>query len=345
MKITGVECVSLAVPAGGRKDAAGLDLIRLQTDAGPAGIAIAAREDLPAIEALVRERLAGADPRAAMGWWERMNATGPGAHAARFARARAALDIAMWDLKAKANDEPLWKTLGGARPRARAHLAWDRPWDDQQATDWFRRMRVETGIPSACLPAGLDAAQDRVAMSAVRDLLEATIPESMLMLRFDNPVWPHDVIRHVRRLERDVDLTCVRSPVRRGDFSGARQISDAVRAAVCIGRGIGDVEAFLPFLQHYAANVIELDIAALGISGSLQVADAAFGFELPVLLTGYPGHVPVHLFSALPTAMSVEITYSGSAELAAHDVTLAAGRASAGLQPGNGLSLLSGETA
>ena len=33
----------------------------------------------------------------------------------------AALDVALWDLKAKANDEPLWKTLGGARPRANSH--------------------------------------------------------------------------------------------------------------------------------------------------------------------------------------------------------------------------------
>lgn len=356
MKITGVECVSLAVaeavaeavpaaavPVARRTDARELDLIRLQTDAGPAGIAVAANEDLPAIEALVRDRLAGADPRAAMGLWERMNAAG--ANTARFARARASLDIAMWDLKAKANDEPLWKTLGGATPRARAHLAWDRPWDGRRTTEWFRRMRAGTGIRSASVAAGTDAARDLAAMSAVRDALEATVPESMLMVRFDGAACPHDVIRHVRRLERDVDLTCVCSPVRRGDFGGARHISDAVRAAVCIGRGIGEIEAFLPFLQHYAANVIELDIAALGISGSLQMADAAFGFELPVLLTGYPGHVPVHLFPVLPTAMSIEIAYSGSADLAAHGVTFAEGRASAGLQPGNGLTLQSGETA
>lgn len=330
-------------PAGESRGG-GLELIRLKTDAGPVGLAVAEHQAMPAIEALVRDRLAGADPRATMGLWERMNATGPGPYAAHFARARAALDIALWDIKAKANDEPLWKTLGGGRPRARAHLAWNERWDGPRATDWFRRRSVETGIRSAGLAAGTDAAQDLAAMSGVRDVLEATVPESILMLRFDGTGWPRDVIRHVRRLEPDIDLTCVCSPVRRGDFSGARQIGDAVRAAVCVGRGFGDIEAFLPFLQHYAASVIELDIAVLGISGSIQVADAAFGFELPVLLTGYPGHVPVHLFPALPTSMSVEIPFTGSADVAGHSVTFAAGRALAGPKPGNGLSLESGGT-
>ncbi|HWM29937.1 MAG TPA: enolase C-terminal domain-like protein, partial [Woeseiaceae bacterium] len=238
------------------------------------------------------------------------------------------------------NDEPLWKTLGGTRPRARAHLAWDRPWDGRGATNWFRRRRAETGIRSASLAAGPDPAHDLKALSDVRDVLEATVPDSSLMLRFDGTSWPRDVIRHVRALETRFDLACVCSPVRRGDVRGARQIGDAVRAAVCVGHGDGDVEAFLPYLRHYAANVIELDIAALGISGSIQVADAAFGFELPVLLTGYPGHVPVHLFAALPTAMSVEITFTHSVgAVSACGITFEAGRALAGMQPGNGLSI------
>ena len=32
----------------------------------------------------------------------------------------AALDVALWDLKARINDEPLWKTLGASSNRVRA---------------------------------------------------------------------------------------------------------------------------------------------------------------------------------------------------------------------------------
>ena len=96
-------------------------------------------------------------------------------------------------------------------------------------------------------------------------------------------------------------------------------------------------------LVHNAHGVPYRQVT-LGISGSLQMADAAFGFELPVLLSGYPGHVPVHLFPALPTSMSVEIPFTGFADTAAHGVTFAAGRALAGTKPGNGLSFESGGT-
>ena len=36
--------------------------------------------------------------------------------------ALACLDIALWDLKAKINDEPLWKTLGGNNNKVNIHI-------------------------------------------------------------------------------------------------------------------------------------------------------------------------------------------------------------------------------
>jgi L-alanine-DL-glutamate epimerase-like enolase superfamily enzyme len=332
VKITGVEAASL--PESGRA------VIELETDTGLTGLAIVDGAATAAVRALVRDRLAGADPRAAIGLWERMNGGPPGSFDGTAARARAALDIAMWDLKAKANDEPLWKTLGGARPDVPAHLSWKAP-DRHKDAEWLRRVHAHTGIRSADLPASRDAAADLDAMAAARDALQAGGPGSSLMLRFDGTGWPGDVIRHVRKLEARFDLACVCSPVRSGDFHGARQVGDAIRAAVCIGRGFADVRAFLPYLRHYAANVIELDVATLGISGCIQMADAAFGFELPVLLAGYPGHVPVHLLPALATAMSVEIACRDwlDPELG-HDMSFNAGRVAAGLRSGHGLTIV-----
>lgn len=331
MKITGVDAVLL--PESGRA------AIELATDSGLTGLAIVERAATPAVEALVRDRLAGADPRAAIGLWERMNRDPSVSLDGAAARARAALDVAMWDLKAKANGEPLWKTLGGAHPDVPAHLSWQ-PGDLGDEVEWLKRVHSDTGIRSAEFPASPDAAADLDALANVRDALQAQGPGASLMLRFDGTGWPGDVIRHVRTLEDRFDLTCVCSPVRSGDFHGARQIGDGIRAAVCIGRGFADVRDFLPYLRHYAANVIELDVAMLGISGCIRMADAAFGSELPVLLTSYPGHVPVHLFPALATAMSVGIAHRDwlDPELA-HDMNFTEGRVAAGLQPGHGLSV------
>jgi L-alanine-DL-glutamate epimerase-like enolase superfamily enzyme len=337
VKISGVNITPLVAANGATTPVHAL--VELNCDTELTGLAIVAHEAAPSVHALVRELLTGADPRATMGWWERMGAAllQPDAAAGR---ARAALDIAMWDLKAKANGEPLWKTLGGTRCRMNAHLAWDGPADGSRMTDWFRRMHAGTGIRSGSLPATGDPDADVVAMAEVRAVLHATVPQSSLMLHFDGTGWPGEAVRHIRALESHVDLTWVRSPVRRGDFQAARRVGDSIRAAVCIGRGLTGMEAYLPYLQHYAANVIELDIAVLGVSGCIQMADAAFGLELPVVLSDYAGHLPVQLFPAFATATSVEFAYRTCTMAGPSPaVSFEDGRVLAGTEPGNGLSI------
>jgi L-alanine-DL-glutamate epimerase-like enolase superfamily enzyme len=107
-----------------------------------------------------------------------------------------------------------------------------------------------------------------------------------------------------------------------------------------MGRGFTGVNAYRPYLENYSANVLELDVALLGISGILQMADAAFGFELPVALSPHPGDLSVQLFPALPTAMSVAISSDHdphTRRVVGSSVTFEGGRAVAGDGPGNGL--------
>jgi L-alanine-DL-glutamate epimerase-like enolase superfamily enzyme len=330
----------LSVPASNANAGATCLLVELLTDTELTGFAVARLEAARAINCLGKELLTGADASAAMGLWERMGSASSAAADPVAALARAALDIALWDLKAKANGEPLWKTLGGSRPRAKAHLGWDGPADDGRMLEWFQRMSIETGIRAGSMPASTNPATDLGRLAEVRKALRATVPESALMLHFDGTGWPNEAIRHVRALETSFDLTWVRSPVRYGDYQGARKVADSISAAVCMGHGFSGIEAFRPYLRHYAANVFELDIGTLGISGSIQMADAAFGFELPVALSSHPGHLATHLFSALPTPMSIEIGYRAcSGTICSSDLALENGHAVAGNTPGNGLSI------
>jgi L-alanine-DL-glutamate epimerase-like enolase superfamily enzyme len=316
-----------------------LCLVELISGSALSGRALTRAGVAAAVEALACDLLIGEDPRATMGLWERMGAaisvTGHGAAA----HARAALDVAAWDLKARANDEPLWKTLGGSRSRANAHLHLEsRPADTAGMIEWYRALSAATGIRSASLPASADPGTDLQDLARLRTALGAITPDSALMVHFDGTGWPGDAIRHVRTLESAFDLTWVRSPVRPGDFRGARRVADGVAAAVCMGRGFPDPSAYLPYFEHYAANILELDVALLGVSGSMQMADAAFGFELPVALAAHPGHLAVQLFSALPTSTSVAIDRDPAGSgVVGSTVRFEQGCALAGVEPGNGL--------
>src|SRR5688572_5206395 len=125
MKVTGVKvtpyaCPSAARPAGRRAHRG--CVVELLTDSELTGIAIGVDGVGAQIERFVAEILLGADARAATELWQRM----ADVQAARRceglpATMIAVLDVALWDLKAKVNEEPLWRTLGGARPRASLH--------------------------------------------------------------------------------------------------------------------------------------------------------------------------------------------------------------------------------
>jgi L-alanine-DL-glutamate epimerase-like enolase superfamily enzyme len=99
---------------------------------------------------------------------------------------------------------------------------------------------------------------------------------------------------------------------------------------------------FLPLLNPQCANVIEVDVQYLGITGTLRVADAAFGYELPVTLKSATGNLPVHLASVLPNFMGMEVVDTrpvlGQVTGAAR---FANGRAWAGEQLGSGIAVVS----
>ena len=80
-------------------------LLFLETDVGITGIAPGGTS-----EALFRV-VEGQDPRGVTGLWQKLNN-----HVFKGGEYRsiASLDIALWDIKAKANDEPLWRTFGAS---------------------------------------------------------------------------------------------------------------------------------------------------------------------------------------------------------------------------------------
>lgn len=276
MRITGLES-SLFAPAGA--GAAGC-LVELLTDTGPRGVAIGVADLRTECAALVRRFLRGEDPRAAPALWQRMVDGQKRAAGGKIRAAMALLDLALWDLKARANEEPLWKTLGGARPAV--------PIVDPETT---------------------------------------------------RPWTPTKAIRRLRKIEHLDDVPWVTLAANRGNARELRKVSDSVRAAVCAGRGLRFPDDFCTHFKVRSIDLVQVDLAVNGITGALQLADAAFGLELPVMLCGLPGNTQVHLAGALPYVMNAECTARPAHAPYSDDVRIGEGRAIAGDLPGNGLAV------
>lgn len=337
MKITGVTATlfrdSLLGPASGC-------LVELTSDVGLCGIALASPWARPTILLLGKDLLLGEDPRATTTFWQRagelMTSHGDGA----LCHARAALDVASWDLKAKAQSEPLWKALGGGRPRANAYLAClDAGASEIDFAAYLGQASGDFAMRGGKLAVGADLERDTQRLAVLRRALEPNTPEPQLMIDAGGRWRPKDAIRHIRALESEFDLAWVQGVAECGDFLGTRRVSDSIRAAVCAGAGFATLNAFLPWFHHQAANVIEIDMHHFGVTGALQLADAAFGYELPVTLTAAPGNIHVHLAAVMPSLASVEVVAPEPVDgPVTGDVRFESGWGIAGDAPGTGVT-------
>jgi L-alanine-DL-glutamate epimerase-like enolase superfamily enzyme len=308
------------------------------------GVSIAASTSIDVIAGLVADVLEGTDPRAVVALHQTMSNRPDGQ---RVRPAVAALDIALWDLKARAHDEPLWKTLGASANGANVHVCDpDSRSSPQDSGLALAELAGANGIFAGKLALGTDQTSNGAGLDAMRNafLAESAAPVLMVEPAID---WSgHTVVDNIQQLEKEFDLASVDAPAGVSDPAELQRLSASVFAAICAGRGLSDVREYLPYFERQAIDIVEINIANSGITGAIQIANAAYGLELPVLLCEYPGHLGAHLAMALPNFMSLEISATvNTPQGVTSDVCIEAGRAIVSAQAGNGLAIVPGAVA
>ncbi len=166
MKITGVKTklyeyemtrkLGDANSPAGRKRVAAL-VVSIETDEGITGTSEGSPGARGHIHSMVNGLLVGRDPRGVKGLWKRMvDFVFKGGNYGVVNDAISVIDVALWDLKAKANGEPLWKTLGASTRRVKAYASGiDLPLSDEDIGEFYGRM-ASKGISGGKLKIGLD---------------------------------------------------------------------------------------------------------------------------------------------------------------------------------------------
>ena len=346
MKITAISTrpfrINLARPIGdanfpaGRSGYAGL-MVSVQTDAALTGMSLAPADAGAAIAAL-GELLVGADPRGVRGLWRRMtDALFKGGAVGIAGAALSSLDVALWDLKAKAAGEPLWRLLGASEPRVRVYASGlDMPLNDVQLQSFYRRFAA-AGVSAGKLKVGLDLERDLRRLAIVRAEL-AQAPGTAALMIDANEYWsPKQAVRRVAAFEAEFDLTWVEEPARRWDYAGLRTVSQAVRAAVATGENLDHVGQYRALVDHGAVDIVQVGTNAGGITGALQVAELAYAFDLPVAVMNSPGNFLAHLAAALPNHLMLEVIDAGRDRFFDIDLELRDGHIHLGERPGLGM--------
>jgi L-alanine-DL-glutamate epimerase-like enolase superfamily enzyme len=320
----------------GRKLWAGLAVF-LETDEELCGVSIGSPGSQPFVHAL-EPLLIGEDPRGVRGLWKKMvDHVFKGGNRGAVSEAVSCLDIALWDLKAKANDEPLWRTLGASSPHVKAYASGiDMCLSDEELHEFYDGM-AGRGVTAGKLKVGLDQEADIRRLGIVRDALGKASPKPEIAID-SNEFWsPKQAIRRIREMEEQFDLLWVEEPARRWDYRGLRKVSEGIRAAVATGENLDNIEDFMPLIDNHAADIIEVGAGTSGITGAMQVAHLAYAFELPVCMMNTPGNYMAHLAAALPNHMMIEVVDAGREACFTIDNHIEEGHVVLGEKPGLGL--------
>lgn len=220
--------------------------------------------------------------------------------------ALAAIDIALWDLNAKAARVPLWKLLGGqVRDKVRAYntdIGWLSMGDEALVTGAQRA--VAEGFTGIKIKVGSTVERDLRRLKSVR---KAIGPDVTLAID-GNGKWDLATCQRFCRGAEEADVFWFEEPTWYDDVKGHAQLARATSIPVALGEQLYTADAFSEFFAQQAIHWVQPDVTRLGgITETLQVCDTAHSFRLPVAPhAGDMSQVHVHLSYAHPACQVLE---------------------------------------
>ena len=263
-------------------------------------------------------------------WW----ALHYGGRGGAQALAISAIDIALWDLRARRHETPLWRLLGGFDPRVPCYaggidldLSVDallKQTDDNLARG-FRAIKMKVGRPS------LRDDVERVA--AMRSHLGADVP----LMVDANMRWTVDEAIRAARALRDLDPVWLEEPTIPDDVPGHVRIVREGGLPVAAGENLHTLHEFRQLIAAGGVTFPEPDVTNCGgVTSFMKICHLAEAFNLPV--TSHGAHdVTVHLLAAVPNRSYLEAHGFGLDRFIAAPLSIVDGMALAPDRPGHGI--------
>ena len=219
-------------------------------------------------------------------------------------QAIAALDIALYDLKAKRANLPLAKLLGAYRDSVQTY----------NTSGGFLHAPLELIKASATesLAAGIggikikvgqpDTKIDLARVSAVREFLGDDVP----LMVDANQQWDRPTAMRIGRILEEFNLVWIEEPLDAYDAEGHAQLAAALDTSIATGEMLSSVSEHVSLIEHRSVDILQPDAPRIGgITPFLRLAALADQAGLQ-LAPHFAMEIHLHLAAAFPREPWVE---------------------------------------
>ncbi len=216
----------------------------------------------------------------------------------------AGLDMALWDMRGKLLNQPVWQLLGGIRHERLPVYVSGLPGGTKEERAALGKRWIDRGF-SALKFAAVVADEGEVAeIEAIRREV-GPAPKILADLH-----WRYTALEAVQLIERlsEFDLYLAEAPVAPEDLAGQAQVARSVKTRIGLGEEWRTVHEYLPRLQARCMDVIQPEMAHTGITGFRRICELAQAFHCQVM-----PHATINIGIAQAASLHVAATLANFA--------------------------------
>jgi L-alanine-DL-glutamate epimerase-like enolase superfamily enzyme len=284
----------------------GLGLVKIETDEGTTGIGLGGTGAIQraTIEKL-KDELIGEDPIDVERLWHKMWVPKLIGRRGLTTRAISAIDIGLWDLRAKVAGMPLYKMLGGYRNRMPTYIAGGYYEEGKGLRELAQEMQdnVEMGAKAIKMKVGAVPINEDV--ERVKVVREAIGPDVSLLVDANCAYRYYQAIQLAKKIE-EYDIFWFEEPVAPDDYDGHRKLAEATSIPIATGENEYTRYGFRDLIRNNCAAILNADAKVLGgVTEFMKVAALAQAHDLHIAPHGSQD-IHIHLVTAISNGLILE---------------------------------------
>lgn len=283
-----------------------IGLVKIETDEGITGIGLGAKSTIirTAIEQL-KSNLVGQDPLNVERIWHELWVPKLIGRRGMTTRAISAIDIGLWDLRAKVAGLPLYRMLGGFQDRVPTYIAGGYYEEGKGLPELAREMEENVAMGARAIKMKVGALSIREDAERVRVVREAIGPDVKLMVDANCAYKVREAIQLAKRIE-EYDPFWFEEPIAPDDYQGHRRLGEVTTIPIATGENEYTRYGFRDLILQGQVPILNADaIICGGVTEFMKIAALAQAFDVEIAPHG-PQEIHIHLVAALSNGLILE---------------------------------------